>query len=241
MSQKLKKNSNSEVQVSSPVFNYKCGYCEKTFMSEYRYVMHTCKEKVRWELLSTILGQNALKYYECWHKMCNRVPPHASTFLVSTYFQSFVTFAEFVKNVKLPNPSHYMRIMIEKKLQPPSWTRDDVYVMFIETMDNAKDPIEHITISLSTILSFCEKADLTPVEFFQYLTPPELAQLIRQRHLSPWLLLNSSLFKNYLLSCNESDQQLLEVVIRPDFWKQKFLANPDGVKKAKKYIKELGF
>lgn len=210
-------------------------------MSEYRYVMHQCREKIRYELLKTVLGQAALKHYETWHKLCGRVPPHSSTFLVSIYFKSFVDFAEFVRKVKLPNPEHYIRTMIEKKLQPSSWVKDEVYVMFIELMDNATDPIEHIKITLKTILTICEKADITQEEFFNLITPPELAQMIRQRQISPWLLLNSQLFKKYLIKCNESEQQALEVVIRPDFWCKKFTENPDGVKKVKKYIKELGF
>lgn len=202
--------------------------------------MHECREKIRFELLQTILGQSAYLFYETWHRMCNRVPPHSSTFLVSTYFKSFVNFAEMVRKTKLPNPRNYIRLMIEKNIQPSLWTKDEMYVLYIETMDSAKDPIEHINVTIKTLINLCDRADIDIKEFFELVTPNEVAHLIRQRQLSPWVLLHSGIFKKFLLKCTCDEQCLLETIIRPAFWKLKFDKNPDGVEKVRKYVKELG-
>lgn len=236
--QKLKKNFEPEIR--SKAYNYKCGYCGKTFMREHNYVSHHCQEMKRHETLQTTLGQTAYTFYSYWHKTCRRLVPPPTTFLTSSTFVSFLTFSKFVKTIRMPNPRTYIRYMVEKKIQPNLWTNDSVYIMFLEYMDNDPDPSEHIINTVKTICEISEKVDIDVVDFFSTLTSNEVAQLIRQRRLSPWILLQSATFKKWFCGLDEEQQKHLETVIRPSFWKAKFENNPKGVKKVKDYITELG-
>jgi len=209
-------------------------------MREHNYVVHHCQEMKRHETLQTTLGQAAYRFYEFWHKKNNRLVPPAATFVTSSTFVSFITFAKFVKTIRMPNPRTYIRFMVEKKIQPKLWTNDDVYVMFLEYVDNNPDPTEHITNTIKTMYDISEKVDVDVKEFFQILTPNEIAQLVRQRRLSPWVLLHCVTFRRMLCSIDEDQQKHLESVIRPSFWKLKFESNPEGVKKVKEYISALG-
>lgn len=130
--------------------------------------------------------------------------------------------------------------MVSKNILPAIWTNDRIYVMFLEYMDNDKDPQEHISITLNTILHIAEQTDTEVKEFFKVLTVGEITQLIRQRRLSPWVILHSTEFKRFFMNCNESDRSILETVIRSGFWKKKFESNPEGVEKVRKYLKEAG-
>lgn len=238
MLQKSKKNS--EQGLESKAYNYICKYCNATFVHETKYIKHHCASMKRTEMLDSPLGQAAYSFYEFWHKTNKRIIPPASTFLVSTVFSSFISFAKFVKATKIPNPKTYIKLMISKNILPNLWTNDNMYVLFLEYMDNVSDPQEHINITLKTMYHISEQADFDVQDFFNILTVGEIAQLVRQRKISPWVILHSRTFREFFINCNENDRTILETVIRPTFWKNKFENNPEGVKKVRKYLREAG-
>ncbi len=64
--------------------------------------------------------------------------------------------------------------------------------------------------------------------------------MIRERAISPWLLLFSKQFKKFLVENVSTEQRvILETIIHPDRWAQIFEEDPDSVAIMKAYVREL--
>lgn len=220
--------------------DYRCKFCGKGFVIESRFLAHRCQQMIRNEEIQTPLGQGAWSYYQKWHKAYRRMVPNAKSFLKSRKYTSFVKFAKFVKKMHIPNADLYILLMKEKDIDPVIWTSDEVYTLYVEFLDRRADPITQAKITIETIFKISDAADVHPAEIFDILEPNEVIEFFRRRQLSPWLMLKSSKFRDFFVNKMTSDQRIiLETIIRPDYWTEKFKKHPKSVEQMKKYVSEL--
>ena len=131
--------------------------------------------------------------------------------------------------------------MNEKDISPTIWTNDQVYAMYLEFLDRQCDPHQMAQITINTLFEVCEAAECDVSELFDVLTANEVIHLLRQRRLSPWVLLLSPRFVEFYGKKVSSEERMaIESIIRPSYWKTKFSKNPDTVKQMRKYVAELG-
>jgi hypothetical protein len=72
------------------------------------------------------------------------------------------------------------------------------------------------------------------------LEPNEVIVLLRERQLSPWILLFSKKFKEMLVNRVSDEQRIImESIIRPQYWTTKFKKLPNDVATMRKYVEEL--
>jgi hypothetical protein len=194
----------------------------------------------RTEELKTHLGQTAYSLYGTWMKMYKRSVPRIESFMVSRYYGAFIKFAQYIKEVNLPDVESFIQMMIEKDLTPHLWTNDKVYVQYLEFLDRRTSPIKHASFTTTALLRIADDHNIDVSEVFTVLMPGDILQMIRTRQLSPWILLVSGKFKQHVLTkWSPEEQNLLENLIRPVYWKQKFDKNPEIVKYMKEFTKEL--
>lgn len=170
-----------------------------------------------------------------------RNPPGSSAFLESRYFRTFINFAQFVAKVALPLPEKFIWLMNEKKYPPTMWTTDDAYTQYLEFLDRKADPMDQVNLSIKTLLNIADAAECDISEVFECLKPMELMQLVRKRQLSPWLLLHSVKFKLYFRDHMSDEQKIiLETLINPEYWSDRFDDHEDAVEQIKQYVNEMG-
>jgi hypothetical protein len=75
---------------------------------------------------------------------------------------------------------------------------------------------------------------------FAFLNYREVMQLIRQRLMSPWLLLCSKEFKTFLTALESNEKDELLNLIGYNYWAEKFEANPKIVEQMKLLAGEMG-
>ena len=219
---------------------FECSYCHKPFVKETTFLNHKCKTMERTEELKTQMGQMAYSLYGTWMKMYKRSVPRTESFMVSRYYGAFIKFAEYIKQINLPDVDAFIQMMIEKDLSPHLWTNDKVYVQYIEFLDRRSTPIKQASITVSTLLKQADQHNIDVSFIFDALSPSDVLQLIRERRISPWILLVSGKFKRTVIEkWTLEQQQLLENLIRPMYWKLKFDKNPDIVVNMKLFVKEL--
>ena len=152
-----------------------------------------------------------------------------------------MNFTEFVNRVQLPRPDKFIWLMVEKEFPPTMWMLDDAYTLYMEFLEYKSTPMEQLKLSVETLLNYVDKHDIDVPEFFTSIHPNELIQLVRGRKLSPWLLLFSKSFKRFLVDRTSSEQKIiLETLIRPDTWIERFEKYPEQVKKIKQCVVEMG-
>jgi len=219
---------------------YQCHYCGHRFTHEHRFIKHRCKQMIRDEEFRSADGQAAWLYYQKWMKAYRRIVPNSKSFLHSKYFNSFFRFSQFVKRVQIPDIDAFIKMMKEKDISPTIWTNDQVYALFLEYMDRKVSPIRHAEITINTLFDLADEHDIDVSDIFDVVTPNEVIQLLRQRRLSPWILLNSTRFKQFYVDKTTAEERIvMESIIRPQYWKKKFDSQDTAIEQMKMYIIEL--
>lgn len=140
----------------------------------------------------------------------------------------------------MPNIDKFIKLMHENDITPKLWTHDEVYAMYIEYIDLRSSPVELASVSVKTLFDIADAADCCVSDVFDFVESGEIITLFHQRRLTPWLMLFSTKFAKW---CNESISAesliVLESIIRPTYWKSRFIKRPDDVELMKKYIKHL--
>lgn len=233
-------NPTRSSRVRTVTASFTCKHCHKVMVKEAAFLTHKCKEMKRFEELQSPMGQAALSYYQRWMRVMKRSPPSANAFLDSRYFRTFINFAQFAAKVNLPMPEKFIWLMVEKKYPPTMWTTDDAYLLYMEFVDHQAKPMDQVSLSVKTLLNIADEADVDVSDVFDHITPAQLIHLVRIRQLSPWLLLHSTKFKLYFRDKLSDEQKIiLETLIDPDSWFDRFDQKPKDVDKIKLYIKEL--
>lgn len=217
----------------------RCEYCGQVYQREAAFMRHTCEAMERARTMSTPIGQSAFMLYQKWWKMKKRMAPGADRFRDSTHFRAMVEFAEFAKRTKL-NIDAYMQMLIRHDLTPEHWLRDDVYSKYLEYLDKTMPPADQIKMCADFVMKLADVLECDTSEVLNDLQPVEMMQLVRDRKLSPWLLLHSKAFKVWLINQDGPDQQQMQGLIHPVYWRMRFEKDPESAKKAKQVALALG-
>lgn len=218
---------------------FRCEYCGQVYVREQAFLKHRCEQMERALIFDTPVGQAAYKIYQQWWKLRKRIPPSADKFKESVNFRSMVEFAKFARKTKL-NVDVYLNTVIKHQLNPEHWLRDDVYAKYLEYIDKTMTSDEQIKMCVDYILKLSEALDCDTSEVFTNLEPAEMMQLVRDRKMSPWILLHSGQFKQWLIAQDHDTQLRLQDLIRPVYWKLRFTKEPAAVKQAKQIAKAMG-
>jgi hypothetical protein len=221
--------------------SFQCSFCRKRFKIEKRFMQHACKEMKRDSELRTPTGQAALLFYQKWMKASRRQVPKPEAFLKSSYYNAFLKFAEFARKVKIPDVDAYIRIMTSGSIAPTMWSLNEAYALYIDWMDRKESPANHAMITVDTLYEMADDLDLPDAsEVFTNVDPAVVIQLLRQRRLSPWILLKSQKFRVFFTNvCTPEDRMIMESIIRPKYWAEKFTNQPEDVDQMKVYIEAL--
>lgn len=219
---------------------YQCKHCGTRFTHENRFIKHHCKQMQREQMFQQPIGQAAWIFYQKWMRAYKKMAHNANAFLHSKYYNSFIRFAEFVKQVKIPDPDLFISIMRDHDISPTIWTNDQVYALYLEHMDKKIPPLRHAEITINTLFDLAENYEVDVSEVFDELPSHEIIQMIRARRVSPWILLHSPRFSKFFRErATVEERIIMESIIRPPYWKEKFQKYPDIVDQMKVYVREL--
>jgi hypothetical protein len=162
-----------------------------------------------------------------------------ASFLKSRHYNAFIKFTKFVKRVRIADVETFIYMMKEKAVQPSMWVCDPMYSMYLEYLDRHTTPTRQANLTMKTLSKIADAADCDIGDVFKVVHPVEILELIRERKLSPWMLLRSVKFGAMLEQVSEEERNMFEQLIRPSYWSAQFELNPKIVKKMTVYVKEL--
>ena len=209
--------------------NFECGYCHNTFVREGAFIKHKCKQMKRAEEIQTPLGQAGYSFYGKWNRAYNRRVPAIQQFVDSKFYTVFVNCAKHHTLVKLADVDLFIKLMKQKDLPPNMWRRDEVYSLYLEYLDRQCDPIDRARITMNELCDIAEELQVPLDQVFTKFSVSETMELIRQRKLTPWILLKSSSFKQLLIRASPEERSIFENLIRPAYWRFKFDQQPEIV------------
>lgn len=196
---------------SGPDVVWNCKYCNHPFATETGFMKHKCKGKAKIDKLRSSIGQSAYAYYTEWMKQNKRSVPPIESFAESSLYSTFIKFAEWVLKVRLPNPNSFIRAMVENgKVQPSLWCRDNVYAIYLQGYDNVVSPTIQFLNSYEVLNDLAFELHVEISGIFEKLGVPTILSLIEKRKLSPWFLIASTVFRNFLTTRSQEDKDYLE-------------------------------
>ena len=219
--------------------HFVCPYCNGKFVNETKYLRHTCRAMLREQELQTVPGKAAFSLYQKWMLLNKKMAPTIEQFAGSKFYSTFIKFAQFVQTHHIPDPNLYVKLMIENNYPPAMWILDDVYSLYLEYVERRTTAEQQAKITVNTLWRLAKREECDTGEIFNYLTHAEVLMLLKQRQISPWLLLCSAKFRGFLLKATDEQKILLEAIIKPDFWFERFQKYPEDRDKMKDYVKEL--
>jgi hypothetical protein len=219
---------------------FQCNFCGKQFVHEERFMAHKCEQMKRAEEFRTPIGQAGWIFYQKWMKAHRRQVPRSDAFLHSKFYKPFIRFARFVKQVNMPDVDLFIWLMKEKDMSPVMWVNDQVYAIYLEFLDRKADPYKRADTTINMLLDIAEAAECDVSEVFDVINGPEFIQMLRERRLSPWILLRSRKFKQFLTQkVSTEEMTIIQAIIRPPYWKEKFDQKKDVVVDMDRFVKEL--
>lgn len=218
---------------------YQCTYCHKAFLREDAFLLHKCEMMKREDEIKTPVGQAAWSYYQKWFKSQKKKVEINQFINSKRYYRSFIRFADFVQRVRLIDIDIFIQMMREKDIPPQLWTNDQVYSLFLEYLDHTASPIELGEKTAKFLYQIAETLETKVEDVFDQLQPGDVMQFIRERRFTPWLLLRSRRFRQYLQSLDGEEREQFANLMKKEFWSYKFDNNPEIVKWMDTKAKEL--
>ena len=197
---------------------------------------------VREEQFKSPAGQAAWNYYKTWMKLKHKsMVTSAVAFKNSKYFTAFYNFSDFVKKAHLPDVKVFIDLMVRTNVDPNYWSSDAAYRRYLEHVTRKLPAKDLARITIKTLFDIADAAEVDVSKVFDVLTPNEVIQLLHQRRLSPWILLNSKKFADFFINHTSTEEKvIMETIVNPDYWKDRFKKQPKDVKMVQKYVAELG-
>ncbi len=183
-------------------------------------------------------GQAAFLFYKSWlvEKHKSRVIG-ADAFKSSKYYNQFRKFVDFVRTVEIVDTTLFIKLMVKERIEPPYWREPDVYGKYLNYITRKLSADKWIELTVNTLFDITDAGEAHISEAFQLLTPCDVIRLLEQRKLSPWVLLNSRKFANFFRTRTTGEEKIImEKLINPDYWKPRFINNPEDLKLAKKTV-----
>lgn len=221
--------------------NFECPYCHKQYVRETAYHNHYCEQMRRHDEMKTPTGQAAYNFYCNWMKSNRRKPPKIETFMESRFYRNFYNFAQFAEKVNMgKNADQFIELMVKHDISPNLWTYDRAYSLFVEQYDRTVPVLKQVETTVDQLYRLADAYDCDIEQVFDTAKPAVIIEMIRQKLLTPWILLNSSKFKQSMRSYYTTEQRkIIEGLIRPMYWKVRFDNNRKTVQIMKKIVKEM--
>lgn len=223
-----------------PASLFQCKHCKRTFKREATFLNHKCKDMIRLEQVQSINGQQAYQFYKRWLLKTRKSQQTIEAFMQSTYFNSLLRFVDFCKSHNVLDPISYIDKMVELKISPSLWDRQEAYTFYLEKLDKQVDPYILAEKTLKILMELQGALEIEMSEVFNVLAFGEIISLIEKRHLSPWILLSSSVFKNWIMSLDEKEASYVMDAIKPNYWKVLFDQNQTVVSDMQLLAKGVG-
>lgn len=219
---------------------FECEYCGTQFLTEEKRSKHKCRESIRFDQLETTTGMQAFRCYQIWFKARGFRPPQKRAFVSSPLYNAFFRYVKFRKKMGIPDDKIYIGIMADENILPQHWYNDDIYRYAIKKFDSEFDPKVHTRITLVTLDRLAKRFDCKISEVFDHLRPSDTIKLIQSRNFSPWVLLLSPRFKEYLQNeTTKEERMMISTAMNIKHWKLMFQTKKSKVSMTKEYIQQL--
>jgi hypothetical protein len=222
--------------------NYKCEYCGKFFAKEKTFMVHICEKKRRYLSRNEKHVQTGLLTFQRFFDFAQKGTSSKTfdDFVNSSYYTAFVKFGSFLVNTAPIYPERFIDYIIKSGVKLDHWCRDELYEKYISELIKIEPADGAIQRTIQTMMNWGEKNSSPWEHYFKYVHLNRATHDIKEGLISPWILLNSKSGKELLRRMTDEQLSIIESVIDPTFWSNRFKSLSADVDLVKDVIKEAG-
>lgn len=219
--------------------NLVCEFCNKQFKYSSYLEKHNCKHKIRHEESLTPRGQSAYSYYRDWFRLKELTKPDLKTFLESRYYNTFMIFSDFCKQMGINDTNIYIKFMLSKSYEPTLWTNNQVFKEYLQYCLVNIQPADQVEITIKWLDKYAGNIGCSIKEVIDKLEHYEIMEGIRQRKFLPWYFLHSPKFANKLKRFTKDQIVEFNNIIDSVYWKFQLNNNPQLRKEILEITKQI--
>ena len=115
-----------------------------------------------------------------------------------------------------------------------------MYDAYLKHFDTVMDTMTHLRTTLATISYLADTYECDESDIFDHLSGIQVVDLLRERKLSPWILLHSGKFAAKLKTYSPETKIRIESCINCGFWIARFQRDTKTVEQVKALVHSIG-
>ena len=222
---------------------FKCDFCNRSFIRETTMVKHLCENKRRWQDKdkrgNQIGFQSWLRFYA--KNSSSKKKKTYEDFVKSAYYVAFIKFGNYCLDANVLNVDRYADWLLKEKISIDSWNRDSNYTKFIIDYCKTEDPLDAIARSIETTINLAEADRIQTKDVFRYGNKNKICYEVTKGKISPWMLFHSESGQKFLESLDVTQQKMILEYINPEQWAIKFKRQHNILQQVKELLSAGGY
>lgn len=218
--------------------NYKCRYCEKSFVKESTLTAHLCEPKRRHQQQNETGVQLGYKAYIRFYEVSQGSAKLKSyeDFAASPYYNAFVRFGRYLVGIRAVNTGSFTDWLLKNNKKLDYWCKDTLYSEWLHEYLRREAPQDALERALKEMQKYAdEHPELRNgfTDYFRYGNHNRIMHHVSTGRISPWIIYNCGSGVDFLDSLTEDQVAIILPHIDPEFWQRKFkdyLADTEWVK-----------
>lgn len=221
---------------------YNCVHCSKSFMQEKTLVAHMCERKRRALQKDEKRVQAGFLAFNRFWKIAQggKKLKTYDEFCDTSYYNAFVKFGSFINNVNPLYPDKFIDYVIKSGVKLDHWCRDELYETYLYEAIKLEPVESAVQRTLQTMMEWGEEHRAEFAHYFNYASLNKAVHDIRNGHISPWVVLNTSTGQAMIRNMSDEQLDMISPAFDVPFWLRKFKEVPADVALVKEICNEVG-
>jgi len=218
-----------------------CSYCNKEFKRISAIEKHNCIYKQRFQLKSEPYHMIAYQCFLEYYKKYYRLEKTYMQFIRSSYYKTFVEFAQYCIDIKVNDIIDYLFYLGDRNTLYSKWTADSNYEAYIISKIKTESPMNGLSKTLQYAVKYAKSHNCDSQNIFNCMDNSQLCHAIASGRISPWVLYNCNSGLEFLSSLDASQQKSIWQYIDPDFWSSRLNIKREEAQVIKQLLIQAGW
>jgi len=211
-------------------------------MQEKTLVAHMCERKRRALQKDEKRVQAGYMAFNRWWQLAQGAKKQKTydEFCDTSYYNAFVKFGSFINNVSPLYPDKFIDYVIKSGIKLDHWCRDELYEKYLFEAVKTEPVESAVQRSIQTMMEWADNHKAEFSHYFNYVSLNKAVHDIRNGHISPWVILNTSTGQTMVRNMSDEQLDMIAPAFDVPFWLRKFKELPADTMLVKEICREAG-
>ena len=220
-----------------------CEFCKKLFVKEANLLVHSCERKRRWQARDEKVVKIGFyvfqRFYEINFRNREGNKKKFDDFINSQFYSTFVAFGKYLREINAVDQDDFITFLIRNNVKAKDWTKISIYRNWIKDQVKKELPLRAFERAVLVMQQWALENDDLWNNFFRNVNSNLAVSLICNGRISPWLIYSQSGIA-LLNRLNDTQMDLIQDIIDPEFWTIKLKQDVDMLKQLADFCEEFG-